>query len=206
VNALAKLLEIGAESLGPGDLIVLPDTGGAGRARELETLLRQRDGFVAFENALLVLPAQAPDADIDLARLNGGEWKAGYWHGCTGLYFFAADALADLFAFENDKVVRFVSETGLTEPVADTLETWAQAVLADYAGQTGWPIAHQWQLTNGALRGAQRLTGKQPFVLGGEFDLENLAILDLPQLLAFRARLATTIRDLPPGAKLRLAD
>lgn len=203
--ALSRLVDISAEALGPGPAAAQPDTGGAARARELEALLRAKDGFLAFDGALYVLPANAAAAALDLVRLNAGRWRAAYWHECTGLFFFAVDALGDLFAFKDDKVVRFASETGMTEPMADTLEAWAQMLLADPAGEAGWPFAQLWRATNGPLRDGWRLTGKTPFVLGGDFDIGNLQTVDLQDILAFRAGLATRIHDLPEGAEIRMA-
>jgi hypothetical protein len=205
MSAVERLISLAGDPLGLGAAFGLPNTGGAARTAELEAMLRARDGFLALDDALVVPPINAPAAALDLTRLNAGSWKSGYWHLCAGLYFFAADALGDLFALKDDKVVRFASETGVAEPMADTLEDWASMVLADPAGETGWPFMKAWRDANGPLRPGWRLTGRQPFVLGGEFDLANLQAVDLRDILAFRGRMATKIHDLPPGAELRLA-
>ena len=205
MTALQRLLEISAEALGTGALASLPETGGVARTRELQALLAARDGFLAFDGALFVLPASPGEGALSVARLNGGAWRDAYWHKCAGLCFFAADALGDLFAFRDNAVVRFASETGMTEPMAATLEDWAGLVLADPAGQAGWPFVRMWRSANGDLRPGWRLTGRNPFVLGGDFDLANLRTADLIDILAFRAPLATQIRELPEGAQIRMA-
>ncbi|HWA62350.1 MAG TPA: hypothetical protein VG939_13300 [Caulobacteraceae bacterium] len=205
MGALSQLIERGGPPLGPGSAF---DPGGAGAtplAAELAGLIAARDGFFVADEALVVFPGYSPAAPLDLVRLNAGNWRNAYWHLCQGLYFFAADALGDLFALAGDKVVRFATETGMAEPMADSLEGWAEAILADPAGQTGWPFMKAWREANGPVRPGWRLTGREPFVLGGGFDLANLQAVDLVDILTFRGRLASKIHDLPPGAEIRMA-
>ncbi|MGA0601157.1 hypothetical protein ACO2Q3_10695 [Caulobacter sp. KR2-114] len=203
-SSFDALLDVAGGALGPGFAGALPDIGGAARTRELEQLLGHRDGFLAFEDALLVFPVDAPTRRLDLVRLNNGDWTAGYWHRCEGLLFFAADALGDLFALQGDKVVRFVSETGVVEPMADDLPGWAARLLADPAGEAGWPFAHAWAAAHGPLEEGSRLTGKRPFVLDGAFDLDNLQQRPLAEILDYRGNLATRLHEAPPGAILHM--
>jgi hypothetical protein len=203
-SSFQALLDVSGGALGPDFAGALPDLGGATRTRELEALLGARNGFCAFDDALVVLPVSAPTRRLDLVRLNNGDWTAGYWHRCDGLLFFAADALGDLFALQGDKVVRFASETGLAEPMADTLAGWTAKLLADPAGEAGWPFAKTWQGAHGPIEEGWRLTGKRPFVLDGAFDLENLEQRSLPEILAYRGTLATRIHEAPPGAVLKM--
>ncbi|HEX7758036.1 MAG TPA: hypothetical protein VF459_00930 [Caulobacteraceae bacterium] len=203
-SSLQALLGVAGGALGPGFTGALPDLGGAERTRELDALLGARDGFFAFDDALVVFPVSAPARRLDLARLNNGDWTATYWHRCEDLLFFAADALGDLFALHGDKVVRFATESGVIEPMADTLEDWAAKLLADPAGEAGWPFVKTWAAAHGALEEGWRLTGRHPFVLDGAFDLDNLEQRALTEILAFRGPLATRIHELPPGAVLMM--
>ena len=203
-SSFEALLGIASGALGPGFAGALPDLGGQARAIELTRLLTARDGFLAFDDALAVFPVRAPSRRVDLERLNNGDWTAGYWHRCEGLFFFAADALGDLFALADDKVVRFVTETGVTEPMADTLEEWAARVQTDPAGEAGWPFARAFADGDGPLQEGWRLTGKRPFVLDGAFDLSNLQQRPLLEILDYRANLATRLHESPPGAILHM--
>ncbi len=203
-SSLQALMSVAGGALGPGFAYSLPDLGGVERTRELEALLKARDGFLAFDDALMVFPVNAPTRRLDLARINNGDWTAAYWHRCEGLFFFAADALGDLFALQGDKVVRFATESGLIEPMADSLEDWAAKLLADPAGEAGWPFAKTWVAANGPLEEGWRLTGRRPFVLDGAFDLDNLEHRALTDILAFRGPLATRIHEMPPGAVLMM--
>jgi hypothetical protein len=47
-----------------------------------------------------------------------------------------------------------------------------------------------------------RLIPKQPFVVGGDFKLDNLSAIEAERGMLLRANLATQIRDLPDGTKI----
>ena len=84
-----------------------------------------------------------------------------------GLLCFAGDIFQDQFCLSKAGVVRFKAETGETAFVAHSIEKWADVILSDYQFETGWPLAHEWQLTNGPLVPGKRLMPKTPFFLGG---------------------------------------
>lgn len=81
---------------------------------------------------------------------------------------------------------------------------WADHVLFDYEVLTGYPIAHDWQQRHGSLPAGARLVPKQPFVLGGQFSVENLSVVDAAEAMRFRAETAAQIQDLPEGATVKL--
>jgi hypothetical protein len=69
---------------------------------------------------------------------------------------------------------------------------------------TSWPLAHEWQVRNRALRPFERLIPRQLFVLGGKFAIENLYAADAVEGMRSRAAIAIQIRDLPDGKCIRL--
>jgi hypothetical protein len=98
----------------------------------------------------------------------------------------------------------FDPETGEFEQVADDIEGWAGAILDDYRVLTGFPLAHDWQVANGTLRPGRRLTPRIPFVLGGEFAVDNLYDANTVSALLYRADIAEQIRDSPDGTRVTL--
>jgi hypothetical protein len=92
----------------------------------------------------------------------------------------------------DDQVVTFEPETGAVEELSTSLEGWADRILKDYALLTGFPLAHEWQQRQGQLAAGKRLLPKRPFVLGGEYTLENLYELD-----------ATQLKNLPDGTTVK---
>ena len=100
--------------------------------------------------------------------------------------------------------MRFLAETGDREFFADSIEDWADLILSDYSMQTGWKLAHQWQAANGPLPPGKRLMPKIPFILGGEYSLDNLYPGNPLEGLSFKAGIAMQTRNLPEGTKVRL--
>jgi hypothetical protein len=208
--ALARLLGLASPALAPplpppaalpGDL---PAGAAPGLRAELAALLAARNGFMAFEGALVVLPAGPAGAHPDLASLNAGAWRAEYWHGCAGLLVFAANAFGDLYTLAADGVLRLDPETGETAPMGADLEAWAATLLGDWQAETGHAAARAWQELYGAIPDGCRLMTVRPFVLGGTDAVDNLKPVPLAEGLALRGRIATRIRDLPDGATLSL--
>lgn len=174
------------------------------RGVELATLLSWRNGFYAYESALLVRGSGNAPPPRDIAAWNARDaWCAQYDDFNLGpMLFFAEDVFGNQFAIASGRVVCFDPETGNSEEVAQTLEDWARIVLGDNAYYTGYPVAHDWQIQNGPLRPGTRLIPKIPFVCGGEFAVSNLAPIEEREGMEFRASLARQIKDLPDGATI----
>jgi hypothetical protein len=173
---------------------------------ELRALLALRDGFYAFDDALLVRPTSRPAAPCGIVEWNAPElWKREYDFVDLGkLLFFAEDAFGGQFGLGEGAVRRFEPETGDLEIVARTLEDWARRVLSDASFETGFPLAREWAARHAPLARGQRLVPKKPFVLGGDYAVENLYVLDDVKAMRFRASIARQIRGLPDGTKVSL--
>jgi hypothetical protein len=166
-------------------------------------LLQRKNGFYAFEGALHVRPTTSVMDEPGLAEWNSaGGWRATYGDLADGCFFFAEDVFGGQFCWCNDSVMSFDPETGEKTHVADDIEGWAAKVLAEYDVLTGYPIAHEWQVANGSLPPGHRLVPTIPFVLGGEYELENLFLLETARAMRSRGELAVQLRDLPEGTKV----
>jgi hypothetical protein len=197
---LSKLVSIAGPILG-SVIETSPDLGQGRLGEELAALLTKVNGFYAFESALHVFPAGRAEHTMGLRRWNDDHlWRSGYEDLAEGYLFFAEDVFGCQFAIKNETVFSFDPETGESVAIAETLEGWAAALLEDYEVNTGYPLAHDWQLRNGVLLDGLRLVPKRPFVLGGEFSVENLYALDSVKGMRLRAELAVQLRDLPEGA------
>ncbi|MGH9568101.1 MAG: SMI1/KNR4 family protein [Candidatus Angelobacter sp.] len=173
---------------------------------ELFNMLQKKNGFYAFESALHVFPIRCDlTNEMDLETWNSDTlWRNGYANLVQGLLFFAEDILQDQFCLSQQGVVRFKAETGETAIMAGSLEDWAGLITSNYQFETGWPLAHDWQASNGALPRGKRLMPETPFFLGGEYSVTNLWAGDALQGMRFKADIAIQTRDLPPGEKVRL--
>ncbi len=173
------------------------------RERELHSLLFGKNGFLCFESALHVFPSGG--GEISLEAWNARAlWRGAYDDMANGILFFAQDVFGNQFGIAGREIISFDAETGEVEVIANSIQKWAEAVLADFEYMTGYPLAHSWQKKNGGLLTHERLVAKQPFVLGGEFDVENLYAMDATNSMRFRGELALQIRDLPDGTSIEL--
>lgn len=180
---------------------ILRTLGGLGL--ELANLLAEKNGFYAFDSALHVFPACQKEGVMDLEKWNDPNiWIRHYGDMALGTVFFAEGLFGDQFGIRESGIVRFEAETGLVEPIASSLEGWARLILKDYNYQTGYPLARKWQRIHGHLPPNQRLVAITPFVLGGEYDVQNLFALDAVKAMRYHADLALRIRDVPNGTKI----
>ncbi|MBI5533113.1 MAG: SMI1/KNR4 family protein [Deltaproteobacteria bacterium] len=197
---IAKLLEIASASLSTQSPALI--TG----CHELSELLTKRNGFFAFENALLVLPATGSDEIPGIGEWNSVTgWRQYYPASPPGTVFFAMDAFSSQFGIAEDGAVeRLNPETGETEHHAQGLSDWATRILARYDFETGWSVARDWQIRNRPLRPGQRLLPKKPFVMGGEYEADNLVAVPCREAMAKLGQLATQVREVPDGTILTI--
>jgi hypothetical protein len=202
--AIRAIVELASEPLGGA----LPSAGSRDTRvpPELATLLVERNGFFAFESALLVLPDSTSAVVPTLDEWNDARtWKSEYDSDMVdGHVFFAMDAFGGQFALNNGRVHAFDIETGASTPVADDVSDWARLVLEDYDYLTGHSPAHEWQARHGGLPPRQRLFPTRPFVMGGDYSVENLVAFDMVKGLQGRGQLARQLRDVPDGASVEL--
>lgn len=174
-------------------------------ADQLFGVLCQCNGFCALESALHVFPTHSSQNEIGISYWNESAlWRSGYKDLADDCLFFTEDVFGGQFCIKNSRVYTFDPETGSLEYLADDIEGWVQMLLSDYEVLTGYPLAHQWQKKNGQLPAGKRLLPKVPFVLGGEFVLDNLYLADAVEGMRFRANMASQIKELPDGARIRL--
>jgi hypothetical protein len=204
---LEKLLPIAGPRLNSVKASFLPELEkqAGSFADQLLGLLYQKNGFYGFESSLHVFPTQSTRSEISLDRWNESVcWRSAYDGMADGCLFFAEDVFGGQFALKSGGVYQFDPETARQEFVASDLEGWAEALLSDYKVLTGYPLAHQWQARYGAIPAGKRLVPKLPFVLGGQFSLDNLYLLDAVKAMRLRGSIATQIRDLPDGSAIKL--
>jgi hypothetical protein len=195
---LGRLVSIGSAALATGPVAGLPK----GRlGDDLAELLVRRNGFVAFESALVVRGVGAAPGDLADWNAERG-WRASYSGMADDIFFFAEDIFGGQFGLLAEVVVAFDPETGDRRVLASSLEDWAEQILADFELMTGYPLGQAWQQRNGKLSLGKRLIPKIPFVLGGDFTIENLYALDSVVGMQVRGELAVQIRDLPDGARV----
>jgi hypothetical protein len=205
---LARLLSVASASISP--TLVAGESSrllalSVDRGQELMGLLGSRNGFYAFESALLVRPLDFESCPLGLFQWNDPAlWKLEYKVDLSGVVFFAEDIFGVQFCIKDDAVNSFDPETGELVVVARNLEDWSRWIFEDAKTRTGWPLAHLWQQREGTFKLGTRLLPKVPFVLGGQFAIENLYALNDAEGMRFRASIANQLHDCPDGSKVAL--
>ncbi|MEN3755070.1 hypothetical protein A9B99_22735 [Mangrovibacter phragmitis] len=174
-------------------------------SKELDSLLKQRNGFYGFESSLHVFPYDTTDSEIGLKDWNKKElWINSYEDLATDALFFAEDVFGGQFCLRHDGVYSFEPETAEFNKMALTINDWCERLLSDYNVITGYALAHSWQISNGKLPSGYRLIPRIPFVAGGEYELDNLYMCKSNEALIARANIALQIRDIPDGGSMQI--
>ena len=210
-KSLERLLSIGSAAL---DVSIsrniaddLVQAGLSSSRSELSHLLCQHNGFYAFESALLLRPLDHSSNPLGIKQWNNAQlWKTKYEMELADVVFFAEDLFGVQFCLRNNAIHSFDPETAEFNELAKNLDQWANWILEDHKLRTGWPLGHFWQLRNGPLPSGMRLLPKKPFVLGGEFAIDNLYALSDVEGMCFRASIANQIYGCPDGTKVTLSN
>ncbi len=206
-GSIAQLLSLASNSLVDAPPLLSPRVLrlAGDRAEELAALLRERNGFYAFESALHVFPAAEKTGVMDLEQWNSEElWRRGYGTMGDRCLFFAEDLYGFPFALRDGSVFSMDAETGKLTEIAKDLEGWAKLMLAEHPALVGQAIARQWQEMRGPIAAGKRLFPGQLFALGGKFEVANLAEVDAIKAMKLRGSIARQIGHLPKGTKIEL--
>lgn len=197
MSYLKKLLEISSkpilDSVCSDDLFLNQDCK---IMLELKEILNSKNGFYAFEGALHFF-SDKEYQDYDL-------WKESYKGLADDIKCFAEDAFGNKFSIKDNAIYFFDAETAETEFLADTLEEWAKLILDDYNYHTAFPLIDKWQKKNGILPVKSRLVPKKPFIMGGEYSVDNLYAMDSTKSMQYRGEIASQIKNLPDGSKVNI--
>lgn len=204
---VTRLLALAASPLGatgprlPADLAER-----AGRhAADWSDLLSARNGWLAFDGALHLLPVGVPASGHSVEAWNAPAlWREAYGDLITDHVFFAEDLFGEQFCFHDNQICQFNPETADTEPIADTLSDWAAIILSDPEVLTGLPLAREWAKQHVPVTADQRLVPKMPFVLNGAYELDNLYASDPVPVMRFRGDLARQLKDVPDGTSIQI--
>ncbi|MCW0203596.1 SMI1/KNR4 family protein [Rhodanobacter thiooxydans] len=201
-----KLIDLGSPGLGVEDVVIaahLRELAGT-LAEELVEVLRKKNGTYIFHSALHIFPAQTSSNSVGLDEWNDNKgWRSEYGDLADGCLFFSEDLFGSQFCIKSNAIWSFDPETAEMQFIGKNFDAWAKEVLDDYRVLTGQPLALAWQQSHGALPAGKRLVPKVPFVCGGAFELSNLILMDAERGMRLRGQLASQIRDLPDGTKIR---
>jgi len=119
-------------------------------------------------------------------------------------FFFAQEIFGNQFGFSQDGIVFLNIETGEKNILAENFDGWYNEIRNDLDYYTGRNIVNAWNAIHEPLDHNTRLCPTVPFVIGGEYEIENLYKSIFPNFLLSNANIARQIYDLPEGAPVVL--
>jgi hypothetical protein len=202
MNKLEQLLSISSKAFARTRSISLLLSGKPrGELEQVQSMLDTKNGFAAFESALIVFPTIdttfAPSID-SWNEMSG--WRDSYRGFIPDdVVFFAEDLFGGQFGALQSEIVRLDPESGEIHHYAKTLLDWSERLLENYPEDTGWPLAHEWQVAKGPILSCQRLLPIQPFILGGDYIIENMTLVDSHIAMENWGRLFQAVKSVPDG-------
>jgi hypothetical protein len=123
----------------------------------------------------------------------------------NGLVSFAQDLFGNQFCFDTagNNIVFLDVETGGKDVIARDFSSWVDALQERLHYFTGINVLEEWVL-NDQLKFDQRLCPKVPFVMGGEFKVNNLYASSFPNSIRAYANIARQVYNLPEGTPVKL--
>lgn len=170
----------------------------------LGRLLDEHDGLAAFDGGLRIFGETDRDLpSIDTWNRQDG-WRATYGDLADGVRIFAEDVFGNQFGFSDGRIVRFLSETGERQMLADSFDEWLELMFRDPPLELSLDMLRSWRRQGNAVRLAEHLCPKLPFVAGGRFESENLYVVDRYASIQFKGDFATQIKNVPDGGRIRI--
>ena len=165
---------------------------------ELNNILKKKNGFYTFESALHFFSNNEIE---NITSLIKNRYQYDSIENCL---FFAEDIFGNLFCYDNVLNIIFLLdlESGQKEELGSSFEEWAKKILEDYDYLTGYSIAHEWQVKNGSLNKNIRLFPEIPFILGGEYNINNLKEIEQMNGIKKKFELYKQIKDMHDGEKV----
>ena len=123
-----------------------------------------------------------------------------------GLIAFGQELFANQFCFDvkTKEIIFFSVESGEREIIAPSFRDWCKLIVTDLEYFTGINVSTQWVNDKGNLQLDQRLYPRKPFIIGGEYKVENLIAGQFPDYIKANANIARQIFNLPDGTAIKL--
>ncbi|WP_158826716.1 SMI1/KNR4 family protein [Mucilaginibacter lacusdianchii] len=119
-------------------------------------------------------------------------------------YFFGEEIFGNQFGFSGKGIVFFNIETGEKEYIAQSFKEWLKVIDEDLDYYTGKNLSLEWNTQNEELKFNERLCPKKPFIIGGEYKVDNLYRCSYPSYFSTNANIANQVFDLPDGTPIKL--
>lgn len=177
--------------------------GGPWPVPQLDEILALQNGFYAYKRGLHVFGACSEPPFHCLEAWNDPTgWVRDYGTSAEGLFFFAEDAFGDQFAWNGQRVVRFLAETGEREDFAEDVFGALERITKNAEVELGLGVLEGWIAAHGPMPEGVHLFPRTPLVTGGSLDPSEVVTIDPFENMRFKAHLACQIAEIPDGGKI----
>ena len=168
------------------------------------SFLRSFNGGYFFDNALHIFGTAEETPHHDLNYINN-LFRASFGELSKDIWFFAEDIFGNPYGFYDNNVILFNLETSDKEIVAKDFSGWLNEINNDINYYTGQSLAKELSEDDKfKLAYGKRLCAKYPFVMGGEYSIENLVLKDFENNIDYNSSIAKQIVNLPDGSSIKL--
>lgn len=171
------------------------------RDTSYDDYLNTTNGGFYFENALHLYGISPAYSHHDIDYIHELINKL-YGELSNALFFFGEDLFGNQFAFSAEGIVLFNIETAERKYLASNFLEWVTILEGDLNAITGRSLVPTDAIFE--LAWGKRLCPKLPFILGGDFKMENLVLKGFEENFGFNASIAKQIHELPDGTKFKI--
>jgi hypothetical protein len=133
-------------------------------------------------------------------------WRDAYGGAASGLTFFAEDAFGDQFAYRGDhyEVVLFEAELGRVVPFAPHFVAWLAEMVERPGAVLPMDLMDQQRAEHHGHQPGTHLFSWPPLAAAEAHEGVSVGHVDALEAMRFRGQLASRLRDLPAGSRVRL--
>lgn len=166
-------------------------------------LINGVNGGFFFRNSLQVYSLDDVN-DYNNIMIINKYMETNYSNMLEGEFFFAQDIFGNQFGFSTKGIVFFNIETGEKEYVAERFNDWIDLIFNDLECYSGVVILELWDSKKTHIKYNERLCPIIPFVVGGEYEIENLYAGSFPNYILANVNIANQVYNLPEGTDIQL--
>ncbi len=166
--------------------------------------LRSYNGGYYFDNSLHLFGLRATNKWNDFVQMNALISNL-YGDLLDISYSFGEDIFGNLFGQSAEGCVMINIESGEIEHLAKNFEQWVTVLLDDVNYLTGHALTEELEVNEiEDLGNGFRLCPKYPFILGGDYLMDNLYLKFFSENLEYNSSIAHQIINTPEGKEVNL--
>lgn len=166
--------------------------------------MKENNGGYFYHNSLLLFGSTSEENQFNIIHINN-LFKKYYKNIVDDLFFFGQDIFGNGFAFENENIILFNIESGQKEILANSFDGWLDVLYEDLDYYTGESLVYELNHSEREeLTKEKRLCPKYPFILGGEYNIDNLVLKGYIENISYNADIAKQVYNLPEGSKIKI--